>query len=94
MKKRTPPPLVHQISATVRNASVRDPGEATIGYYVVGGGTLTLTDERGLPPENQEPVSVANDSDCRAIAKSPGLDALGRDGRFNRQLEYRKTGLV
>jgi hypothetical protein len=94
MKKRTPPPLVHQVSVTVRNASVRDPGEATIGYYVVEGGTLTLTDERGLPLENQEPVSVANDSDCRAIASHLVWTRWGKDGRFNRQLEYRKTGLV
>ena len=39
---------------SVRNSSENDPGEVAIGYFIVRGDTVTLTDERGAPLDGKE----------------------------------------
>ena len=45
-------PDVHQVTAIIANPDPRDPsdmGRVTIGYYVLDGSLLTMTDGEGTP---------------------------------------------
>ena len=92
-KKRTRP-LVQHVYITVRQPKDNDPGEVAIGYYVVEGGMLKLTDENGTALEKQDPQAIGD--------RSPGSLASHltwkrwnetRSG-FNRRIDYPSISVV
>jgi hypothetical protein len=66
-RKHKPRPHVHEVIVSVRNASEDgDPGECAIGYFIVQGDTVTLSDENG--ERLKEYTAKFGDADPRSIA--------------------------
>src|SRR5262245_4174732 len=70
VRKYEPRPVIQEVIVSVRNASENDPGECAIGYYVVQGNTVTLTDENGKPLDEKDGTAKIGDADPRSIASS------------------------
>ena len=80
---------------SVRNSSENDPGEVAIGYFIVRGDTVTLTDERGAPLDGKEgSAKIGSDVNPKSIAQMMTRERweATRGGVFNRRILYPKSG--
>jgi hypothetical protein len=98
-------PEVKSVAVIVSNPThPGDPGRATIGYYVLEGDVLTMTDGDGVPVRRRHGGDVykhtlQDGEDPAVIAKRLTLSiyrmARGDDlGGFNRRLTYSNNGFV
>ena len=80
---------------SVRDASENDPGEVAIGYFIVRGDTVTLTNERGTPLDGKEgSAKIGSDVNPKSIAQMMTRKRweATRGGDFNRRIVYLKSG--
>jgi hypothetical protein len=94
-RKHEPRPPVQEVIVSVRNSSENDPGEVAIGYFVVRGDTITLTDERGTPLDEKEgSAKIGSDVNPKSIAQMMTRKRweATRGGDFNRRIVYPKGG--
>ena len=99
-------PEIKSVAVSVANRTgPDDPGRATIGYYVVEGNVLTMTDGDGVPvrrryggelykhtlQEGEDPSLIAGRMTLAIWRSNTGGDARGG---FNRRLRYPPPGLV
>jgi hypothetical protein len=97
---------VRSVAVSVSSPNPADPaGRATVGYYIVQDGVLTMTDGEGKPVRRRYSGEVykkklAADDDPSVIAKRLTLTIwrsnTGGDasGGFNRALIYQPLGLA
>jgi hypothetical protein len=68
-RKHEPRPQVQEVIVSVRNAAENDPGECAIGYFIVQGNCITLTDENGNPLDEKDGTAKIGDANPRSIAQ-------------------------
>lgn len=89
-----PPPRLEVQSVTVQvrpSGRDGDPGEVTHGYFTFADGQLTMTDEKGVALAGS--IAVQAGGDPRAVARAETSRRWKENGRFNRRLEYGRSGL-
>jgi hypothetical protein len=94
-RKHEPRPPVQEVIVSVRNASDNDPGECSIGYFIVQGNTVTLTDENGKPLDEKDGTAKIGDADPRSIASimvRRRWEGSRGEADFNRPLIHKKGG--
>jgi hypothetical protein len=99
-------PEIKEASAIVANPVTRgDTGRATVGFYTVSDGILTMTDGDGKPvrrrhsgdvyrhelKDGDDPVAIAKRLTLAIWRSNTGGDA---SGGFNRRLHYPDIGLA
>jgi hypothetical protein len=99
-------PDVKQVTVIVANPSSRDPvdqGRVTIGYYLLEGDRLTMTDGEGGPVRGKSGERITHKleagEDAAIIAKRLTMKIyrmVWGDGMagFNRPLHYRPLGIA
>jgi hypothetical protein len=83
------------IQAAYADPERGDPGAVEVGYYIVNGRDLTMTDENGRPMA--KPRRLAADEDPHVIAGRLTRERwLKTDGgnNFNRPLKYQPLGIA
>jgi hypothetical protein len=94
-RKHEPRPHVREVIVSVRNASENDPGECAIGYLIVQGDTMTLTDENGKPMDEKDGTAKIGDANPKSIASimvRRRWEGSRGDADFNRPLVRKKGG--
>ena len=94
-RKHEPRPPVQEVIVSVRNSSENDPGECAVGYFIVQGNSVTLTDENGKPLDEKDGTAKVGDADPRSIASimvRRRWEGSQGDADFNRPLNYKKGG--
>ena len=79
---------------SVRNASENDPGECAIGYFIVQGNSVVLTDENGKPLDEKDGTAKIGDANPKSVASIMVRSRWerSRGGDFNRRIVYPKSG--
>jgi hypothetical protein len=94
-RKHEPRPTVQVVIVSVRNASENDPGECAVGYFIVRGDIVTLTDERGTALDGKEgSAKIGSDVNSKSIAQMMTRRRweATRGGDFNRRIVNPKSG--
>ena len=90
-----PRPPVQEVTVSVRPSSDNDPGEITVGYFIVQDGSVVLTDAAGTPLNDAKPEVLTDGVHPKSIAarmtRAPRSDTRGG---FNRKLVNEPLGLA
>jgi hypothetical protein len=96
-RKHEPRPRVQEVIVSVRNSSENDPGECAVGYFIVQGNSVTLTDENGKPLDEKDGTAKIGNADPRSVASimvRRRWEGSRGEADFNRPLIRKKGGWV
>jgi hypothetical protein len=88
-------PTAQEVVVSVRSASENDPGECAIGYFIVQGNTVTLTDENGKPLDEKDGTAKIGDANPKSVASiivRRRWEGTRGEADFNRPLNYQRGG--
>jgi hypothetical protein len=91
-RKRQAGGPIQEVLIGVRPCSANDPGEVAVGYFIIDGDTVVLTDQNGKPLSGDNTTTKFETDPKRAagrLLRARWLAARG-EGDFNRKLDYPK----
>jgi hypothetical protein len=94
-RKELPRSPVQEVIVGVRPCSANDPGQVEVGYFVVSGDTVTLTNADGEPLKDENCTAKIGDANPRSVASvmvRKRWEGTRGGGDFNRPLGYPKSG--